>query len=321
MNFVHFQSMIAAKAARVVLAAQGKPVIDFGLRRAHGAEAGVMAARASYIAGFTGTATVEAEKDFGIPTFGTMAHSYVQAHDDETEAFERFARARPDNLTLLIDTYDTEAGARKVVRLAKKLARDGIRVSAVRIDSGDLVDLSRRVRAIFDDGGLADIGIFASGGLDEDRIAAMRGAGAPIDGFGVGTSVTTSSDAPTLDIAYKLVEYAGRPRRKQSPGKETWPGRKQVWRRSGTDAHMCGDTLGLEYESRDGAPLLVPVMRDGRRVGDVDTLADIRARVARELERLPAALRRLDAAAPYPVTPSEALRDLARELDNDVHKT
>jgi nicotinate phosphoribosyltransferase len=229
-NILHFQSLIAAKAARLVLAAPGKLLLDFGLRRAHGAEAGLLAARASYIAGFAGTATVLAQKLFNIPTFGTMAHSYIQAHDDETAAFENFARARPDSLTLLIDTYDTEAGARKVVALAPRLAQRGITIRAVRLDSGDLVALARSVRRILDDGGLPDIAIFASGGLDEDQIAAMLGAGAPIDGFGVGTSLTTSSDVPAIDCVYKLQDYAGTPRRKRSAGKATWPGRKQVWR-------------------------------------------------------------------------------------------
>src|SRR5882724_6649159 len=165
-NIVHFQCLVASKAARMMLAAPSKLMVDFGLRRAHGAEAGLMAARASYIAGFAGTATVLADKLFGIPIFGTMAHSYVQMHDDEAEAFENFARARPKNLTLLIDTYDTEAAARKVVALAPRLNAAGIKVGAVRLDSGDLVALSKKVRRILDEGGLRDVTIFASGGID-----------------------------------------------------------------------------------------------------------------------------------------------------------
>ncbi len=208
-NLLHFETLIASKAARVVLAAPGKLLVDFGLRRAHGAEAGLLAARASYIAGFAGTATVLAEQTFGVPSFGTMAHSFVQAHDDETAAFEDFATARPDNLTLLIDTYDTERGARKVATLAPKLKARGITVRAVRLDSGDLAALSRTVRGILDDAGLRDISIFASGGLDETSVAALVAGGAPIDGYGVGTSLTTSSDAPSLDCAYKLQEYGG----------------------------------------------------------------------------------------------------------------
>ena len=173
MNYLHFQSMVAAKAARMVLAAPGKLLVDFGLRRAHSGEAGLLAARASYIAGFAGTATVLADKQFGIPIFGTMAHSFIQAHDDESAAFENFARARRENLTLLIDTYDTEAAARKVVALAPKLKAAGITVRAVRIDSGDLAALSRKVRRILDEGGLADVNIFASGGLDEDKLVGI----------------------------------------------------------------------------------------------------------------------------------------------------
>src|SRR5436305_5865222 len=239
-NLLQFQSMIAAKAARMVLAAPGKRLVDFGLRRAHGAEAGLMAARASYIAGFAGTATVLAGKLFGIPIFGTMAHSYVESYDDESLAFENFARARPENLTLLIDTYDTERAARRIVALAPKLKAAGIKISAVRIDSGDLVALANNVRRILDDAGLADVAIFVSGGLDEDRLAALIAAGAPISGFGIGTSLATSQDAPVLDCAYKLQEYAGLPRRKRSAGKQTWPGRKQVWRQFGTDGRMIG---------------------------------------------------------------------------------
>ncbi len=314
-NIVHFQSLIAAKAARMMLAARGKTLVDFGLRRAHGAEAGLMAARASYIAGFAGTATVLAEKFFGIPIFGTMAHSYIQSFDDETEAFESFARARPDNLTLLIDTYDTEAAARKVVALAPRLQADGIKIRAVRLDSGDLVALSKRVRHILDEGGLEDVNIFASGGLDEDAIDAMLRAGAPIDGFGVGTNLTTSSDVPAIDCVYKLQEYAGLPRRKQSVGKATWPGRKQVWRRYDGDGRMAGDVLSLESDSPPGEPLLMPVMRNGKRLEPRLTLANARTRAARELDRLPDSLRSLAPGGPYPVEIADALSNMAAEVD------
>ena len=255
-NILHFQSLIASKAARLVLAAPGKRLIDFGLRRAHGAEAGLLAARASYIAGFTGTATVLAARLFDIPVFGTMAHSYIQAHDNETDAFERFAHARPDGLVFLIDTYDTEAAARKIVALAPRLKAAGISVSGVRLDSGDLIALSKSVRRILDEGGLAHMAILASGGLDEDRLIALEKANAPIDGFGIGTSLTTSSDAPGLDCAYKLQEYAGLPRRKHAQDKATLPGRKQVWRRYGPDGRMAGDMLSLENDNQDGEALI-----------------------------------------------------------------
>src|SRR5262245_19452861 len=320
-NLLQFQSMIAAKAARMVLAAPGKRIVDFGLRRAHGAEAGLMAARASYIAGFAGTATVLADKRFGIPIFGTMAHSYIQIHDDETQAFENFARARPKNLTLLIDTYDTEAAARKVVALAPRLKAAGIAVGGVRLDSGDLIALSKKVRRILDEGGLRDVTIFASGGIDENSIAAMLRAGAPIDGFGIGSSLTTSSDAPGLDCAYKLEEYAGVPRRKRSAGKATWPGRKQVWRRFQSDGRMAGDILSVEDDDHAGEPLIELVMRAGKRLEPSPTLAQIRARAAGELERLPEPLRRLEPDGAYPVEVSDALRRLAAEVDGRMaHK-
>jgi nicotinate phosphoribosyltransferase len=314
-NIVHFQSLIASKAARLVLSAPGKPLIDFGLRRAHGAEAGLMAARASYIAGFAGSATMLAEVQFGIPTFGTMAHSFIEAFDSESTAFECFARSRPQNLTLLIDTYDTEAAARKVVALAPRLAILGTRIRAVRLDSGDLISLSRSVRRILDDGGLADVTIFASGGLDEDYIAEILQAGAPIDGFGVGTNLTTSADAPALDCAYKLQEYAGLARRKRSAGKATWPGRKQVWRRYGADGRMAGDALSLESDTHPGEPLIELVMKDGRRIGPAPALAAIRERAARDLERLPEPLRKLQPHASYPVELADALVRLAAEVD------
>ncbi len=314
-NILHFQSVVASKAARIVLAAPGKQVVDFGLRRAHGAEAGLLAARASYLAGFAGTATLLARKDFGIPVFGTMAHSFIQAHYDETAAFSAFAHSRPDNLVLLIDTYDTEAAARKVVKLAPRLKEAGITVHGVRLDSGDLIALSMSVRRILNDGGLQDVTIFASGGLDEDELARMMAANAPIDGFGVGTSLTTSSDAPALDCAYKLQEYAGIARRKRSVGKATWPGRKQVWRSFGDDGRMAGDVLALHDDRRTGEPLLVRVMRSGQRLASPPTLADIRQRAARGLAQLPELLRRLSDRTTFPVTVAPSLIALAKEVD------
>lgn len=314
-NILHFQSLIASKAARMVLAAPGKLLVDFGVRRAHGAEAGLMAARASYIAGFAGTATVLAAKKFDIPMFGTMAHSYIQAHDREAVAFERFAHARPEGLVFLIDTYDTEAAAEKVVALAPKLKAAGIRISGVRLDSGDMIALSKSVRRILDEGGLGDVTVFASGGLDEDQLLAMAKANAPIDGFGVGTSLTTSSDAPALDCAYKLQEYAGLPRRKHAAGKATWPGRKQVWRRYGPDGRMVGDTLSVESDSQQGELLICHFMRAGKRVSPAPTLGEIRAHAAREIELLPVPLRELTPDATYPVQLGDALVDLAAKFD------
>jgi nicotinate phosphoribosyltransferase len=309
-NLVHFQTVIASKAARLRLAAGDKRLIDFGLRRAHGAEAGLLAARASYLAGFDGTATVEVGRRFGIPISGTMAHSFIQAHDDEAAAFRHFSRARPDNLVLLLDTYDTEQAAAKVVTLAPELAATGIHLSGVRLDSGDLGDHARKVRTILDAGGLSQVQIFASGGLDEHEVARLCAEGAPIDGFGIGTALTTAQDAPALDCAYKLQEYAGRARRKLSEGKATWPGRKQVFRRFDADGRPVGDLLTLVGDRQDGTPLLQPVMRGGHRIAAPPILQELRAATIERLAKLPAGLRALIPAAPYPVAVSEPLKQL-----------
>ena len=319
-NILHLQSLVAAKAARCILAAPGKLLVDFGFRRAHGAEAGLMAARASFLAGFAGTATVLAGERFGIPLYGTMAHSFIEAFDDEAAAFEAFARSRPDNLTLLLDTYDTEAAARKVVALAPRLKAAGIAIRSVRLDSGDFAVLAKSVRQILDQGGLAEIAIFASGGLDEDSMASLVQKAAPIDGFGVGTSLTTSADVPNVDCVYKLQEYAGLPRRKKSEHKATWPGRKQVWRRYEADGRMAGDTLALEGHDKSGERLLVPVMQNGQRLRPPESLAEIKLRTKRELERLPEPLRRLDPDATYPVEVAPELQDLAAEVDRRLQQ-
>jgi nicotinate phosphoribosyltransferase len=244
-----------------------------------------------------------------------MAHSYIEAFDDESEAFESFARARPDNLVLLIDTYDTEAGARKVVDLAPRLKASGIKILGVRVDSGDLIALSKIVRRILDDGGLTEVSIFASGGIEEETLADFARQGAPIDAVGIGTSLTTSSDVPSLDCAYKLQEYAGLARRKKSTGKATWPGRKQVWRQFGSDDRMATDILSVEDDRQEGTPLLHPVMRAGRRVGPSPNLAEIRTYARRELDRLPSVLQRLEPEATYPVHIGESLIKLASEVD------
>jgi nicotinate phosphoribosyltransferase len=317
-NLLHFQTLVASKAARMALVAPGRTLLDFGLRRAHGAEAGMLAARAAYIAGFTGTATMLAEPFFGVPIFGTMAHSFIQAHGDETEAFRNFARARPDQVVLLLDTYDTEAAARKVVALAPELAREGIRLRGVRLDSGDLGAHARQVRAILDAAGLHEVRIFASGGIDEWQLRDLVARGTPIDGYGIGTSLTTSSDCPALDCAYKLQEYAGRARRKRSEGKATWPGRKQVFRRYGADGRMVADVITLADDPQAGEPLLRPVMRDGRRLAPPPGLDRIRAHAAAELGRLPEALVALEPDRSYPVVVSPALRELARATDRTL---
>jgi nicotinate phosphoribosyltransferase len=313
-NILHFQTLIASKAARMVLAAPGKILSDFGLRTAHGAEAGLYSARASYLAGFAGAADVLAGPRYGIPVVGTMAHSFVQVHDDEMQAFEDFARARPEGVILLIDTYDTEQGARKVVELAPRLKADGIAIRAVRIDSGDLMEMARRVRRILDDGGLKDVMIVVSGGITEDVLQTMLAKAAPIDGFGIGVNLAASVDVPALDCAYKLQEYAGKPRRKLSEGKQTWPGRKQVWRRYDSDGRMAGDILSIETDGHPGETLIEPVMRAGKRLAPAPTLDAIRGRAKGDLARLPEPLAKLEPGS-YPVTVADTLKALAAEAD------
>jgi nicotinate phosphoribosyltransferase len=309
-NLLNFQSMIASKAARCRLAAGPRRLADFGLRRAHGAEAGLLAARACYLAGFDATATVEAGRAFGIPITGTMAHSFIQAHDDEAAAFRDFARIHPRGVTLLIDTYDTIRGARAVV----ELCRTGVAVEAVRLDSGDLGALAREVRAILDSGGCPSVQIIASGNLDELQIEQFVAAGVPIDAFGVGTRLDVSVDAPYLDCVYKLQEYAGRPRRKRSAGKVTWPGRKQVYRDYDSTGRLRSDTIALADEMLSGRPMLQPVMRAGQRLQQ-PSLGDSRAYARREIDTLPLHCRSLrDPEAARPAF-SVGLRELAERVD------
>ena len=314
-NLLQFQVLIASKAARSVLAAPDTLLVDFGLRRAHGAEAGLLSARASYLAGFSGTSNVAAGKAWDIPLFGTMAHSFIQAHEHEIGAFEDFARSHPHANTMLIDTYDTEAGATALVPLARRLAAEGIDIQGVRLDSGDLGEHARRVRRIFDEAGLTAMKIFASGNLDEYALRDLR-ATAPIDGYGIGTRMNTSADRPYLDCAYKLQEYAGQPRRKRSEGKATWPGRKQVYRGVGAEGRLVGDTLTLEGEVCDGEPLLQPVMRNGQSLISLRPLSALREYAARGLAQLPEALRSLEPAPGYEVRIAEPLRALARSVDD-----
>jgi nicotinate phosphoribosyltransferase len=281
-------------------------VVDFGLRRTHGTDAGLKAARAFHIGGVHATSNVAAGQAYGLRVAGTLAHSYIQAHDDEYEAFRAFARLYPDTV-LLVDTYDTLAGVRKVIDLARELG-PRFRISGVRLDSGDLGDLAFKARRMFDDAGLQRVTIFASGGLNEDEIARLVAAGAPIDGFGVGTDMGVSRDAPSLDIAYKLVEYAGRARVKLSTGKALLPGRKQIFRveRDGMADH---DVLGRRDDRQSGRALLQQVMAGGQRcpAGRV-TLDQARAHARGEIDGLPPRVRRLEPASPpYAVELSPAL--------------
>ncbi|HQT26794.1 MAG TPA: nicotinate phosphoribosyltransferase [Burkholderiales bacterium] len=305
MNLLNFETLVASKASRSVLIAPDRLLVDFGLRRAHGAEAGLLAARSSYLAGFSGTATVLAGLKYDIPIYGTMAHSFVQAHESEALAFEHFASSHPGS-TLLIDTYDVEAAARKVVTLCKK----GLSVNAVRIDSGDLARHAFSVRKILDEAGLGSITIFVSGNLDETRLEDLLDA--PIDGFGIGTALVTSGDYPMLDCAYKLQEYDGRPCRKRSEGKATWPGRKQVFRHFDSKGRMDGDILTLEEDSVKGEALILPVMKQGKSILEKRSLPEIRKKTLENYETLPESLRRLEP-APYPVEISSKLAELAEK--------
>jgi nicotinate phosphoribosyltransferase len=312
-NELHLASLIASKAARCVEAAGGRRLVDFALRRTHGGEAGLAVARSTYLAGFDATSNVLAARLFGIAPAGTMAHSFVEAFEDERAAFETFLRAYPDGSTLLIDTYDTLEGARIAARTALDLAGEGVRLGTVRLDSGDLVGLSRGVRRILDEAGLDGVKIFASGNLDERKIERLLAGGAPIDGFGVGTRVGVSADAPYLDTAYKLVAFDGRPVLKLSPEKVSLPGAKQVWRRVDGD-RFGGDVIALADEpGPPGAvPLLEPAMRGGERVAS-SSLADARARAAGQRAALAPEHRRLDA-EPYRVELSAALEGLRDAL-------
>ncbi len=318
MNLVHYQTLVASKAARIALVAGDRNLVDFGMRRSHGGEAALLAARASYIAGFSGTATVAAGMHFGIPVVGTMAHAFIQAHESESQAFERFALSHPQNVTFLIDTYNTEVGAANVVALAPRLQAQGIEIQAVRLDSGDLKFHSSEVRKILDAGGLHNVKILCTNGLDEGTVQALVTANAPIDGFGVGTQLATSADVPTLDFVYKLQEYAGKPRRKKAEGKSTWPGRKQVFRTFDAQGFMQGDIVGLDGEHLKGEPLLQPVMENGQRLAAPEALVSLRSRSLQNLALLPEELRSLEPALTYPVKIAESLVELAAQVDRDL---
>jgi nicotinate phosphoribosyltransferase len=309
-----FQTMIASKAARVVEAAQGRSVVEFGTRRAHGPEAGTLAARAAYIGGCTGTSNVEAGQRFGIPVFGTLAHSFVMAHKDEEESFRIFHQLFPENTVLLVDTYDTMAAVEKIIEA-------GLRPQAVRLDSGNLVDLSRRVRRRLDEAGLRSTRIFATSDLDEFVIADMLARGAQVDSFGVGTSLATSKDAPALSGVYKLVDvftdHDDSPsyRAKLSGEKVSYPGCKQVFRRSGPEGAYVEDVIARCAETYPEAqPLLQRVMRDGKRLAPSPALPGIRDRAQQELARLPQAYRRLAHPESYPVRVSGEVTALLEEF-------
>jgi nicotinate phosphoribosyltransferase len=313
LNALTFPTLVASKAARVTLACSGRAFVDFSARRDHGPDAALLAARAAFVGGAAATATVEAGARWGIPLSGTMAHSYVMAVGDEEAAFRAFARLFGDKSVLLIDTWDTFEGARRAANVARELAGEGIRVRAVRLDSGDLATLAPAVRRILDEAGCGWVQLFASGDLDEERIAALLAAGAPIDGFGVGTRLGTGADVSSLSTVYKLVEDAHGPKMKLSAGKATLPGRKQVFREIDRGL-VARDVIALANEELPGEALLAEVMAEGRRLAPAEPVAAARDRCRDELARLPAPLRELSPATPYPVDLSPGLRDLTARL-------
>ena len=319
---MNFQTLIATKASRIVRAAGGKPVFDFGARRAHGRDAGILAARASFIGGASGTSLVLAGCLFDIPYVGTMAHKFISERPSELAAFRDYATAFPNNTTLLIDTYDTLEGARNACIVAREMGARGARLRAVRLDSGDLLTLSKQVRRILDAEGLEDIQIIASHDLDEFQIDTLLGNGAPIDSFGVGTRLATGANfnprtgegAPSaLGGVYKLVESDGRPVGKQSldePSKATIPGKKQVYRVADADGNYAKDQVTLwDEEVSEGQPLLVPVIEDGKLVYNFPTLQDIQAYTIAVLKKLPEAHKSLTGATPYFVELDSTLTD------------
>ena len=308
-NVIQFSTLIATKAARVALAAAGRPLVDFGFRRAHGLETGVEAALAAHVGGGMTTSNVEAGRRYGIPVTGTMAHSFVQAYEKEIEAFRAFAEDHPENGVLLVDTYDTREGVRNAIVVAREMAERGARLRAIRIDSGDLDVLSRDARRLLDDAELTDVEIFASGGLDERDIERLVVGGAPIDAFGVGTDLVVSMDRAAVDIAYKLVSYDGRPVAKRSEGKATLPGAKQVFRAGGPES----DVLGLRAEDLRGTALLSPAWRDGRELRAFD-LEAIRRRAHAETQSLPDDWKRVgERVGPFEPRLSDRLAALATD--------
>jgi nicotinate phosphoribosyltransferase len=326
LNTVNLQTMIATKASHVVNAAKGKAVIEFGLRREHGVDAGMKVARCSYIAGCQGTSNVLAGLAYGIPVFGTMAHSFVMSYEKEIDAFRAFAKTFPANSTLLIDTYDDIAGAEKAATVAKELEEKGFKLSGVRLDSGDLVEISKKVRKLLDAKGLKYVKIFASGDLDEFKVAELLKKGAKIDAFGVGTKMGTSADKPYVDVIYKLCETMSAdggfaPIMKLSEGKVTLPGRKQVYRFKDAEGNFERDMIALADEKVNGEPLMVKVMEKGEVTYDFPSLSEIRATAAENVSRLPEKYKKVTGAPEYPVELSQELEKLIRNLKEKILKT
>ena len=309
LNIVTTASLLATKAARIVQAADGRPVVDFGSRRTHGEDAAIAAARAGYISGFAGISNVKAAALYGIPAYGTMAHSFIQTFDDEATAFATYIDEFPETTTLLVDTYDTLEGVRNAIRIAEQARSSGSAINAIRLDSGDLGELARASRALLDEAGFPQIRIMASGGLDEHSISKLVNSGAPIDAFGIGTRFGTSADAPYIDSVYKLVEIDGRPVTKLSTAKVTQPWAKQIFRRF-ENGIMRGDILARSTSLPPiGYPhqMLKTVMKSGERLKQMDSIATVRERVASGVRNIPEHIRKLENPATYPVEYSDDL--------------
>ena len=320
-NQVNLQTLLATKASRVVHAARGRTVVDFAARRAHGTEAADRLARVSYMAGFAGTSNVLAGGRYGIPVHGTMAHSFVTTFESEADAFRAYAASFPDTSTFLMDTYDTVEGTRRAIEVAKEMRTRGHALRAIRLDSGDLLDLSVKARRLLDEAGLHEVQVFASGGLDEFEIEAQLEAGAPIDGFGVGTKVGVSADGPYADSVYKLVEYDGRPVLKLSTGKETLPGPKQVYRLADREGNYVRDVISrADSPDEDGTGLLTDVMRGGARCGPEPRLTELREGFTREFARLPVQYKALRSPARYPVETGAELERLRSRVVGEIQR-
>ena len=318
-NQINFQTLIATKAARCVHAARGRAVVDFSLRRTHGIDAGIKVARTSYLAGFAGTSNVLAGGRYGIPIIGTMAHSFVSSFEQEIDAFCAFVASFPNNSILLIDTYDTLAGAHKVVEVAKKMTARGQRLQGVRIDSGDLAELAVAVRKIFDAAGLHEVKITGSGGLDEYDLADFSDANIPYDSYGVGTKMGVSADAPWFDMAYKLVESDGRPVLKLSTGKASWPEKKQVFRLRDGSGRLEKDIIALRNENVPGAePLLKKIMEDGAIIAPLPSLETSRSTFSDEFAHLTDSIKAIRNPAHYPVEFTPQLNALRAKIEEKI---
>ena len=318
-NSINLSTLVATKASRCYYAAGKRGLVDFSLRRTHGMDAGLMVARSSYIGGFIGTSNVQAGKIYDLPIYGTMAHSYVESFAREIESFRAFAKSFPDSTTLLIDTYDTLAGARKAVTVAREMRQAGLTLRAVRLDSGDMVQLSREVREILDESGFSEVKIFASGGFDEFKIQKILTAGASIDAFVVGTKMGVSADAPYLDMAYKMVVYNGRPVMKLSSGKVSLAGPKQVFRQRDEQGLFKGDLIGLLDEEVTGSEsLLETVMEDGKKLHPPEPLPKIRDRFRKEFTLLPEIYKDLEGNPNYPVIITPRLQALQEQVRREI---